>query len=103
MIKNPREHILSSLPALSKAMDFVANASINCVTLSAERAVFNSPDSELWLNSWKKNIASKEDSAILCSGDYLFGPSLDNLLERASDRKRGFPSLGRQNDLSYER
>lgn len=91
--KTPRDQILESLPLLKMATSFLADASAETVKLSARTSVLsNSVRRVLWLKSWSGDLASKNK---LCSlpfyGQFIFGPDLDKILERASDKKKGFP------------
>ncbi|XP_069600694.1 uncharacterized protein [Ranitomeya imitator] len=89
----PREDILASLPIFQKATGFLADASAESVRVTARSsALSNSVRRALWLRSWSGDMTSKMR---LCSipfkGKYMFGPALDDLLEKASDKKKTLP------------
>ncbi|XP_072006291.1 uncharacterized protein [Engystomops pustulosus] len=89
----PRASLLDSIPLLRSATAFLADASAEGVRFAAkEGALTNAARRALWLKQWGGDIRSKSK---LCSipftGDFVFGPELDNILEKASDKKKGFP------------
>ncbi|XP_071967883.1 uncharacterized protein [Engystomops pustulosus] len=89
----PREILLETIPVLKSAAAFVADASAEGVRFSAkEGALSNSARRTLWLRQWTGDFRSKSK---LCGlpfqGEYLFGQELDTILEKAADRKKGFP------------
>ncbi|KAG8566014.1 hypothetical protein GDO81_013062 [Engystomops pustulosus] len=88
-----REMLLDTIPMLKSATAFIADASAEGVRFSAkESALSNSVRRAIWLRQWSGDCRSK---AKLCSlpfqGEYVFGAELDAILERAADRKKGFP------------
>ncbi|XP_044137195.1 uncharacterized protein LOC122928435 isoform X2 [Bufo gargarizans] len=92
--KCPRDQILNSLPTLQKAVDFLSDASVEAVRLAARSAsTSNSARRALWLKNWRGgDMASKQRlCGIPCQGQFLFGPELDALLEKAADRKKRMP------------
>ncbi|XP_044129109.1 lamina-associated polypeptide 2-like [Bufo gargarizans] len=93
--RSPREEILASLPTIKKAADFLADASADSVRLAAKSAALsNSARRALWIKNWSGDTASKTKlCGVPCEGEYLFGPSLDDLLDKAADRKRKFPGF----------
>ncbi|KAM4028388.1 heterogeneous nuclear ribonucleoproteins A2/B1 isoform 1-T1 [Anomaloglossus baeobatrachus] len=85
----PREELLESLPLLKKATCFLADTSVESVRLAARTSVLsNSARRALWLKAWSGDSTSKMR---LCSlpfkGDLVFGPALDDILDKATDRK----------------
>lgn len=92
--KTPRDTLLASLPTLKNAASFLADASTDALRLSAKGAALaNSARRALWLKNWSGDIGSKSRlCAIPCEGDYLFGSVLDDLLEKAGDKGKGFPT-----------
>ncbi|KAG8538028.1 hypothetical protein GDO81_023414 [Engystomops pustulosus] len=89
----PREALLESIPLLRSATAFLADASAEGIRFAAkEGALTNATRRALWLKQWSGDIRSKSKlCSIPFSGDFVFGPELDAILEKASDRKRGFP------------
>ncbi|XP_069839562.1 lamina-associated polypeptide 2, isoforms alpha/zeta-like [Dendropsophus ebraccatus] len=92
----PRDELIKSLPSLANALDFMSDASDDALRLIAKSTAFsNSARRALWIKDWKGDMASKSRlCAMPCQGQFLFGPALDTVLEKASDRKKGFPSVG---------
>ncbi|XP_071989582.1 uncharacterized protein [Engystomops pustulosus] len=89
----PRSTILENFPLLKSATAFLADSAAEGIRFSPkEGALTNSTRRALWLKQWNGDICSK---AKLCSlpfsGEFVFGPELDAILERASDKKKGFP------------
>ncbi|XP_072002898.1 uncharacterized protein [Engystomops pustulosus] len=89
----PRSTILENFPLLKSATAFLADSAAEGIRFaSKEGALTNSTRRALWLKQWNGDIRSK---AKLCSlpfsGEFVFGPELDAILERASDKKKGFP------------
>ncbi|XP_040284622.1 uncharacterized protein LOC120998145 [Bufo bufo] len=91
--KTPREEILSSIPLLKSATAFLADASAESVRFAAkDAALTNSARRALWMKAWGGDRASKAKlCSIVFSGEYVFGPVLDSILEKAADKKKGFP------------
>ncbi|XP_071978309.1 uncharacterized protein [Engystomops pustulosus] len=89
----PREMLLSTFSTLRAATAFIADASAEGVRISAkEGALSNSVRRSLWLRQWTGDFRSKSKlCGIPFEGEYLFGSELDTLLEKAADRKKGFP------------
>ncbi|XP_072001164.1 uncharacterized protein [Engystomops pustulosus] len=93
-----REEMLDSIPLLRSAAAFLADASAETIRFSArEAALSNATRRALWLRQWSGDVRSK---AKLCSlpfsGDFLFGPELDEILAKAADKKKGFPEAKQQ-------
>lgn len=90
--KTPRDQILASIPTLKKAADFLADASADTVRLAAKTAgLANATRRTVWLRSWSGDASSKSRlCGVPCEGERLFGKELDDILEKASDKK-GFP------------
>ncbi|XP_069833883.1 lamina-associated polypeptide 2, isoforms alpha/zeta-like [Dendropsophus ebraccatus] len=91
----PREDLLKAFPTIFGAVDFMTDASADTLRLAARAtAVSNSARRAIWVKDWKGEAASKSKlCALPCQGELLFGPALDSILEKASDRKRKFPSV----------
>ncbi|XP_069832613.1 uncharacterized protein [Dendropsophus ebraccatus] len=92
--------VLDDLPVISKAVDFLADASTDTIKMSARAAALsNSARRALQgLKAWKGDVAAKGKlCGIPCNGDLLFGPVLDSLLEKASDKKK-FPAPPKQQE-----
>ncbi|XP_071997340.1 uncharacterized protein [Engystomops pustulosus] len=89
----PRELLLNTFPTLKAATAFIADASAEGVRISAkEGALSNSVRRSLWLRQWSGDFRSKSKlCGIPFKGEYVFGPELDTILERAADKKKGFP------------
>ncbi|XP_072003574.1 uncharacterized protein [Engystomops pustulosus] len=89
-----RSHLISEVTTAQKASAFLADASVDALRLSARSvALSNSARRALWLKNWTGDLPSKSHlCSIPCEGEFLFGSALDNILEKAADRKRGFPS-----------
>lgn len=92
--KTPRETLLSSLPTLKKAAAFLADASTDAIKLTAKSAALsNSARRALWIKNWSGDVSSKNRlCTIPCEGDLLFGSVLNDLLEKAGDKTKLFPS-----------
>lgn len=92
--KTPRDTIIASLPTLKSAASFLAEASTDGLKLAAKAAALsNSARRALWIKSWSGDVGSKNRlCSIPCEGEFLFGTVLDDLLQKASDKKKGFPS-----------
>ncbi|CAJ0960520.1 unnamed protein product [Ranitomeya imitator] len=90
-----RDSILKALPTIQNAAAFLSDASVDSVRMAARAAgLSNAARRALWLKCWSGDIQSRTKlCAIPCEGQYLFGPMLDELLEKASDDKKKFPSL----------
>lgn len=89
----PKETILSSFPMLLKGIAYLADASAESVRMSARSAALsNSARRALWLKTWQGDTASKVKlCGIPLTGDLLFGPGLEAVLDRTADRKKAFP------------
>ncbi|XP_044159938.1 uncharacterized protein LOC122945122 isoform X1 [Bufo gargarizans] len=98
--KTSREEILQSIPLLKSATGFLADASAESIRFCAKEAgLFNAARRALWMKSWSGDRISKQKLvSIPFSGEYVFGPVLDKILEKAADRKKGFPE-----ERSYRR
>ncbi|XP_044152181.1 lamina-associated polypeptide 2, isoforms alpha/zeta-like [Bufo gargarizans] len=92
--KTPRDQLLEAIPTMSSAVDFISDASADALRLSArEAALSNSARRSLWLKGRKGDVASKSKlCALPCQGGFLFGSALDDILDKASDKKKGFPA-----------
>ncbi|XP_069596970.1 lamina-associated polypeptide 2, isoforms alpha/zeta-like [Ranitomeya imitator] len=90
-----RDTILKALPTIQNAAAFLSDASVDSVRMAARAAgLSNAARRALWLKCWSGDIQSRTKlCAIPCEGQYLFGPTLDELLEKAGDDKKKFPSL----------
>ena len=88
-----KEEILESFSTLTAAVAYIADASVEAIKMSARSAALaNSARRALWLKTWPGDAASKNKlCGIPFSGDLLFGPDLDSILDRTADRKKSFP------------
>ena len=88
-----RQQILKSFPLLMKAVGFLADASSESVKLAARSAALvNAARRSVWLKTWTGDAASKlKLCGLPFSGDHLFGPGLQEALERTQDKKKAFP------------
>ncbi|XP_069829439.1 uncharacterized protein [Dendropsophus ebraccatus] len=100
----PAEELLKPFDTLEKAMSFVSEASADALKLSARSAaVSNSARRSLWLKEWKGDVTSRSKlCGVPCEGNLLFGPALDNILEKASDKKKGFPLIPQQANRPFK-
>ncbi|KAM4011830.1 uncharacterized protein ACNLHF_005634 [Anomaloglossus baeobatrachus] len=91
--KAPKKEIASSLSRLRGTAAFLADASADSTKLAAKSAsLSNAARRALWLKCWPGDMQTKSKLRnIPCQGEYLFGPVLDDILEKASDKKSGFP------------
>ncbi|KAM4038568.1 LOW QUALITY PROTEIN: lamina-associated polypeptide 2, isoforms alpha/zeta-like [Anomaloglossus baeobatrachus] len=89
----PRETVQDSISLLKLATGFMADASAESIRFSARNeALTNSARRAIWLKTWSGDCASKNKlCAIPFSGVRVFGPALDDILEKESDKKGGFP------------
>lgn len=89
----PKETILASFPMLLKGVAYIADASAESVRMSARSsALTNSARRALWLKTWQGDSASKVKlCGIPLTGDLLFGPGLETVLDRTADKKKAFP------------
>ncbi|XP_069828802.1 lamina-associated polypeptide 2, isoforms alpha/zeta-like [Dendropsophus ebraccatus] len=87
------ESLLASLPRLKKSASFLADASADTLRFSARSAALsNSARRAIWLKNWSGDAAAKTKLCnIPCEGNTLFGSVLEDLLEKAGDKKKGFP------------
>ncbi|XP_066434937.1 synaptonemal complex protein 2-like [Eleutherodactylus coqui] len=93
-LKTPREELVKCLPLIKKATAFLADTSGESVRFAARNAALgNAARRALWLRSWAGDQTSKSRlCTIPLTGEYLFGPTLDKILEKAADKKLGFPT-----------
>ncbi|XP_077110333.1 lamina-associated polypeptide 2, isoforms alpha/zeta-like isoform X2 [Ranitomeya variabilis] len=103
--KTPRETILKSLPLLKMGTDFLADASAETVRFTARnQSLSNAARRAIWLKNWSGDVHSKNKlCAIPFSGGRVFGPVLDDILEKASDDKKGFPEDKRKKFQPFRR
>ncbi|XP_069615747.1 lamina-associated polypeptide 2, isoforms alpha/zeta-like [Ranitomeya imitator] len=93
--KVPRSEILSSMPMIQDAAAFLSDASADSVRLAARSsALSNAARRALWIKCWPGDLQARSRlCGIPCEGVHLFGPVLDELLEKAGDSKKRFPLL----------
>ncbi|XP_069812238.1 uncharacterized protein [Dendropsophus ebraccatus] len=93
-----KEQLLASFPIIEGSLSFMAEASADALKLSARSAALsNSARRTLWLRDWKGDVTSRAKlCAVPCEGDLLFGSALEKVLEKASDKKKGFPLVSTQ-------
>ncbi|KAG8564927.1 hypothetical protein GDO81_012637 [Engystomops pustulosus] len=90
----PRSQLVTEVTTAQKASAFLADASVDALRLSARSAALsNSARRALWLKNWSGDLSSKSHLCnIPCEGEFLFGSTLDKILEKAADGKKGFPN-----------
>ena len=88
-----KETILASFPTILQGVAYIADASAESVRMSARSAALaNSARRALWLKTWTGDSASKSKlCGIPFTGDLLFGPGLEAVLDRTADKKKAFP------------
>ena len=88
-----REEILKSFPLLFSAVGFLADSSAESARMTARTsALVNSARRSVWLKTWSGDAASKlRLCGLPLTGEHLFGPGLQEALERTADRKKAFP------------
>ena len=88
-----KEQILSSFPTIMRGIAYIADASAELVRMAARSsALANSTRRALWLKTWQGDCASKTKlCGIPFTGDLLFGPGLEKVLDRTADKKKAFP------------
>ena len=89
----PKETLLASFPTLINGVKYLADASAESIRMSARAsALSNSARRALWLKTWQGDSASKVKlCGIPLTGDLLFGPGLEAVLDRTADKKKAFP------------
>ncbi|CAJ0942035.1 unnamed protein product [Ranitomeya imitator] len=94
--KTSRESILLKLPQIKEAVAFLADASVDSLRLAARSAgLVNTARRALWLKNWKGDAQAKAKlCAIPCQGEFLFGKTLDELLNKAGEPSGDAPLLG---------
>ncbi|XP_077105507.1 uncharacterized protein LOC143764147 [Ranitomeya variabilis] len=92
--RTSRESILPKIPLIKEAIAFLADASVDSLRLAARSAgLLNTARRALWLKNWKGDAQARAKlCAIPCQGEFLFGKTLDELLNKAGERKKGFPN-----------
>ncbi|XP_073441685.1 uncharacterized protein [Dendrobates tinctorius] len=90
--KMSRENILGDMYLLHGAAAFLADTSADSMRLTARAAgLSNAARRALWLKGCPGDLQSKAKLCSLpCDGQFLFGKNLDEILEKAGDKK-GFP------------
>lgn len=70
-------------------MGFLADSSAELVSITASTsALVNSARRSLWLKTWSGDAASKlRPCGLLLTGDRLFGPGLQEALERTAEKR----------------
>lgn len=88
-----KETILSYIPMLLRGVAYIADASVELVRVSTRSsALANSARTALWLKTWQGDSASKVKLCrVTLTGDLLFGPDLEAVLDRTADKKKVFP------------
>ncbi|XP_069616902.1 lamina-associated polypeptide 2, isoforms alpha/zeta-like [Ranitomeya imitator] len=88
--KVPRSEILSSMSTIQDAAAFLSDASADSVRLAARSsALSNAARRALWIKCWPGDLQARTKlCSIPCEGAHLFGPVLDELLEKAGDSKK---------------
>ena len=90
---SPKQDILDSFSTIAAAVAYMADASAEAIKFSARSAALaNSARRALWLKTWPGDAASKSKlCGIPFSGDLLFDPELESILDRTADKKKAFP------------
>ncbi|XP_077145335.1 uncharacterized protein LOC143807535 [Ranitomeya variabilis] len=91
----PRNKVLDSIPMIRGAAAFLADSSADSIKLTSKSAALsNAARRTLWLKSWPGDLQTKHKlCSIPCEGKFLFGETLDDILQKAGDKKKGFPIL----------
>ncbi|XP_077136795.1 uncharacterized protein LOC143793619 [Ranitomeya variabilis] len=91
--KVSRDTIQKSVSVMKGAAAFLADASVDSARLAARAAAFsNAARRALWLKCWPGDLQTKTKlCSIPCEGEFLFGTTLDDILEKAEDKKKSFP------------
>ncbi|XP_068133606.1 lamina-associated polypeptide 2, isoforms alpha/zeta-like [Hyperolius riggenbachi] len=89
----PKDQIISSMTVMHKAIAYIIDAASESIRLTAKAAgISNVARRNLWIKTWHGSMASKNRvCAIPVVGDTLFGPELDEVLERTANKKKSFP------------
>ncbi|XP_040189524.1 lamina-associated polypeptide 2-like [Rana temporaria] len=93
-----RKDLLDSFPLILNAIKYMADASAESIKMAARSsALVNSARRAVWLKTWSGDTASKiKLCGIPFSGDFLFGPDLETVLDRTADKKKAFPAKKKQ-------
>lgn len=90
----PRADILKNIPVLKTSALFLADAVLEGFrTMVKAMATQNSARRAVWIKTWKDGDATSRANicSIPFSGDLVFGPELEKILEHNADKKKGFP------------
>lgn len=93
-----RKELLESFPLMLKAVKYMADALAESVKMSvSSSALVNSARRAIWLKTWTGDTASKiKLCGLPFSGELLFGPNLESVLDRTADKKKAFPPKKKQ-------
>ncbi|XP_068091949.1 uncharacterized protein [Hyperolius riggenbachi] len=89
----PKKDILEALSVVKKSNNYVTDASTESLRVTAKTtALVNNARRNLWLKTWDGSQSSKSKACNLpFTGDLLFGPQLQEVLEKTASRKLSFP------------
>ncbi|XP_069813158.1 uncharacterized protein [Dendropsophus ebraccatus] len=100
---NPNQDFNQAFTTIDNAVSFISEASADALKLSARSAALsNSARRSIWVKEWKGDTTSKAKlCGVPCEGKLLFGSALESILEKASDRKKGFPLIPQQTSRPF--
>ncbi|XP_071994162.1 uncharacterized protein [Engystomops pustulosus] len=96
--KIPREVLASSIATIQKGAAFLADASEDALRLLARTAALsNSARRALWLRNCSGDAPSRKRlCSVPCDGNLLFGPVLDDWLQKEAEKRREFTPKSKQ-------
>ncbi|XP_077129922.1 uncharacterized protein LOC143785132 [Ranitomeya variabilis] len=103
--KVPRSDILANISLVQGAAAFLADSSADSARLTARAAsLSNAARRALWLKGCPGDLPSKHKlCSIPCDGQLLFGKKLEEILEHAGDKKKGFPNIPKESKKPFFR
>ncbi|XP_068089124.1 lamina-associated polypeptide 2-like [Hyperolius riggenbachi] len=89
----PKKDILEAIEVVEGGNDYVIDAASESLRVTAKStALINNARRNLWLKTWEGSQASKARACSLpFQGKLLFGPQLQEVLERTASKKTTFP------------
>ncbi|KAG8598633.1 hypothetical protein GDO81_002683 [Engystomops pustulosus] len=96
--KIPREVLSSSIANIQKGAAFLADASVDGLRLLARTAsLSNSARRALWLRNCPWDVTSRNRlCGIPCEGNLVFGPVLDDWLQKKAEERREYTPKAKQ-------
>lgn len=87
------EEVVDCLSTIGKAVAYLVDAVVESVRASAKVAkLINSARMAIWVKVWDGDLTSKTKlCALPFEESLLFGPGLDNVLSRSSEKGKKFP------------